>query len=43
MISYNSNNFEVVINMTQVAIALSPPAPEWGRGDCSINATKERK
>ena len=33
MISYHLNNFEVVINMSQVPIELSPPhARIWGGG-----------
>ena len=32
MISYHSNNFEVVINMSQVPIELSPPPPHARMG-----------
>ena len=41
MISYRWNYFEVVINMAQLPIELSPPTREWegggGLGDCSID------
>ena len=32
MISYHSNYFQVVINMSQVPIELYPPKREWGGG-----------
>ena len=42
MFSYHSNYFQVVINISQVPIELSPPHARMG-GDCSIDPKKHNQ